>query len=195
MIKVGITGGIGSGKSFICQVFAKLGVPVYYADIAAKELANTDPEIRQSLTSLLGSDIYSGDYLNRSKMASLIFDNKMLLEKINHVIHPKVARHFEFWCDNHSRKPYIIHESAIIFESQIYSMFDKIITISAPEEVRIQRVIPRCDMNRNKILAIMQNQMPESEKIKRSHYVIINDGRSLILPQVIHIHESLMSFN
>jgi dephospho-CoA kinase len=195
MIKIGITGGIGSGKSMVCKVLSLLGVPVYIADKAAKELADNDPEIRSKLIRLMGEDIYTGHVADRSKMASLIFHNKSLLAKVNKIYHEKVIGHFLIWCEQYRHVPYIVHESALLFESQTDKMFDKVITVSAPEEKRIQRVISRKDMNRDKILAIMQNQITEKDKIRFSHYLIVNDDVTLILPQIIALHQTLMAIS
>lgn len=188
MIKVGITGGIGSGKSLICEVFSKLGAPVYSADAAAGNLVDTDPEIRESLVLLLGEEVYSGNMLNRPRMADMIFNNKLLLAKANQIIHPRVAEHFRLWCLKNSEFPYLIQESALLFESGTYQLFDQCITVTAPEELRIQRVIARRDMTLDKIRAILINQLPEEEKIACSHHVIVNDGKTPILPQVLRLH-------
>jgi dephospho-CoA kinase len=193
MIKVGITGGIGSGKSLICQVFSKLKVPVYYADKAASFLTETDHEIRQRLISLLGDNIYTGQSLNKILMAKLIFNDKSLLKKVNQIIHPRVAAHFQEWYANHTACPYVIEESAILFESDADLAFDKIITVTSPEDIRIQRVILRKNMSLEKIKAIMKNQLPEQEKIVRSHHVIINDGTTLVIPQVLRLHQSFIT--
>jgi len=192
MIKVGITGGIGSGKSLVCQVFSKLGVPVYYADSAAKRLSETDPEIRDNLTVLLGRDIYLGGSLNRTKMSALIFNDKSLLEKVNRIIHPKVAEDFLLWCKGKTHHPYVIQESAILFESKAYMLFDKYITVTSPEDVRIQRILSRNEMTLDKIRAIMKNQLSDHEKATRSHYIINNDGVKPILPQILLFHQELM---
>jgi dephospho-CoA kinase len=195
MIKVGITGGIGSGKSLICQVFSQLKVPVYYADFAAGLLSETDPEIRNGLVALLGDDIYTGRSLNKILMAELIFNNKSLLEKVNQIIHPRVKAHFSEWCANHVNFQYVIEESAILFESNAYLAFDKIITVTSPEDTRIQRIISRKNMSLEKILAIMKNQLPEKEIIMRSHYIIINDGTKLVIPQVLALHKSFITLS
>jgi dephospho-CoA kinase len=190
MIKVGITGGIGSGKTVVCQVFLKLGAPVYFADVEAKLLSETDRGIRKDLKALLGKDIYSGRTLDRSKMSDLVFGNRILLDGVNRIIHPKVAMHFQAWCREHARFDYIIQESAILFESSAYLLFDKTVTVTAPEELRIQRTVSRKSMTLEKIKAIMQNQMPEHEKVARSHHVILNDGAKLILPQILKLHHA-----
>jgi dephospho-CoA kinase len=193
MIKVGITGGIGSGKSHICGIFQRLGVPVYYADMAARELSDSDDEIRQVLISLMGNDLYIGSKLNRSKMATLIFNNKKLLTTVNRLFYNKVMNHFKEWCGQQAAARYVLHESAILFESTAHRMFETIITVSAPESLRIKRVMERSDMNPEKIQAILLSQIPEQEKILLSGFVIRNDDHTLVLPQVLLIHESLMT--
>jgi dephospho-CoA kinase len=193
MIKIGLTGGIGSGKSVICQVFARLGVPVYYADTAARELSEADPEIRQKLTALLGSDAYTGTSLNRKKIASLIFGDKRLLASVNQIIHPKVAEDFTQWCLRQAHPAYVIQESAILFESMAYRMMDRYLTIYAPEEIRMERTLARRDMTIQKLQAIMQNQLPEQEKIRLSHHVIINDGLKPVLPQILNLHNLFLT--
>ena len=190
MIRVGITGGIGSGKSLICQVFSCLGVPVYYADIEARLLMDYDPEIQQELKTILGAAFFDRGILNRNRMASAIFSDKSLLDRVNNLIHPGVAAHFSGWCKRHAGSPYIIQESAILFESNAYRNFDKIITVTAPEEIRIQRVITRKNMTPEKAASIMRNQLPEAEKLSRSHHVIVNDGTELVIPQVLKLHYS-----
>lgn len=193
MIKIGLTGGIGSGKSMICQVFARLGTPVYYADTAAKELSETDAEIRQHLIRLLGSDAYQGTSLNRQKIAALIFGDKTLLASVNQIIHPKVAEDFTRWCLRHTHQAYVIQESAILFESMAYRMMDRYLTIFAPEDIRRERTLARKDMTIQKLRAIMQNQLPEQEKVRLSHHVIINDGLKPVLPQILHLHNLFLT--
>jgi dephospho-CoA kinase len=193
MIKVGITGGIGSGKSHICGIFQRLGVPVYFADLAARELSDTDDEIRQTLISLMGKDLYAGSKLNRSKMATLIFNNKKLLAAVNRLFYRKVMDHFIGWCGQQATARYVLHESAILFESSAYRMFDTVITVSAPESLRIKRVMESRDMNPENIQAILLTQIPEKEKILLSGFVIRNDDQALVLPQVLLLHKTLMT--
>jgi len=187
MIKVGVTGGIGSGKSLICHVFSHLGVPVYAADEAAKNLMDHDPEIRKDMTGVFGSTIYKDGKLNRSKLSGLIFENPKLLADVNRIVHPRVAHNFSEWCSSFINVPFIIQESAILFESDAYKLFDYVILVTAPEEIRIQRVLSRPGMTRKKILRIMKNQLPEEEKMVRSHFVIKNDETTLILPLILSI--------
>ena len=195
MIKVGVTGGIGSGKSLVCQIFLRLGVLVYHSDIVARELMETDPAIRASLIRLMGEEIFTGQTLNRSVVSAMIFSNRSLLEKVNGIIHPRVAEHFIAWCKVQIKQAYVIQESALLFESKAYVMFDKYITVSAPEEVRIKRVVARKDMTVEKVRLIMENQLPEREKTVRSHHVIVNDDVTLVLPQVLKLHREFTGKN
>jgi dephospho-CoA kinase len=191
MIKVGITGGIGTGKSLICQIFSILGVPVFNADLAAKKLTSSDPEIRENLILLMGKDIYTGNLINRSEMAQQIFNNPILLKQVEQIIHPKVNEYFKEWCNSHTNHPYVIQESALLFESNAYLLFDRFITVTAPIELRINRVIKRKGMKMETIRSIMCNQLPEEEKIKRAHYVLINDETILLFPQILKLHHTL----
>jgi dephospho-CoA kinase len=191
MIKVGVTGGIGSGKSLICQVFSHLGVPVYTADEVAKNLMDQDPEIKNAMTGVFGATIYEGGKLNRSKLSGLIFDNPKWLAYVNKIVHPAVRHNFSEWCSSFNGVPFIIQESAILFESNAFNLFDFIILVTAPDEIRIQRVLGRPGMTREKILGIMKNQLTEEEKIVRSHFVINNDETTLILPLILSIYAEM----
>jgi dephospho-CoA kinase len=193
MIKVGVTGGIGSGKSLVCEIFSHLGVPVYNADNEARNLTMQDPEIRKELVALLGEQVFEGNKLNRIVMADRIFHDKSLLEQVNQMIHPRVALHFKNWCTQYEELAYVVHESAILFESNTYLGFDRIITVYAPEDIRTGRVMARAGMNKEKIRAIINNQLPEHEKMRRSDYVIFNDEIKLVIPQVLNIHHKLNS--
>jgi dephospho-CoA kinase len=193
MIKVGITGGIGSGKSLICQVFSHLKVPVYYADISAAVLTATDPEIRRELVAILGEEIFFNQALNKNLMSTRIFNDKSLLFKVNEIIHPKVAADFKEWCAHRINFPYVIEESAILFESNTFMAFDKIVTVTAPEDIRIHRIISRKNMTFEKVQAIINSQMPEKEKIIRSNHVIVNNGTELVIPQVLALHKLFMA--
>jgi dephospho-CoA kinase len=194
MKKAGLTGGIGSGKTMVCCVFTALGVPVYHADGAARRLMETDETIRQSLKDLLGDDIYKGNEPDRNRIAELIFKDAQLLRKVNTIIHPRVADDFSGWCIRHKDSPYVIHESALLFESNFYRLFDIAITVTCPVDIRLQRILSREGMTRQKAERIMRNQLSEDEKITRSHYHINNDGHTLVLPQVLKIHSVLNVF-
>jgi len=191
MIKVGITGGVGSGKSLVCQVFSRLGVPVYSADEAAKKLMDNDAGIRKDLIRIFGKDIYAGEKLNRSMLAGLIFDDPGLLAQVNRIVHPRVGLDFSHWYSYFTDVRFVIQESAILFESNFFELFDYIILVTAPEEIRMQRVLGRPGMTREKIMRILKNQLPEEEKIVRSHFVLRNDGTRLILPHILSIYSEM----
>jgi len=195
MIKVGVTGGIGSGKTIVCKVFASLGVPVYYADIAAQMLANTNAEIQEKLINLLGKDIYNNGGLNRALMSSLIFQDKKLIEEVNRIIHPYVKQDFTDWTKMHRESDYVIQEAAILFESGSNQFIDKCITVTAPLEIKIKRLLMRKGMTEERIKDIMANQWPDEKKILLSDFVINNDEKSLILPQILFIHKQLIDIN
>jgi dephospho-CoA kinase len=151
MLKVGITGGIGSGKTTVSKLFELLGIPVYYADDASKKLLVTDPEIKKSILSVFGEGVLDEkQYISRKKVALLVFGNESQLEKLNAIMHPAVAVHFDSWLKEQAGKPYILKEAAIMFESGAYQQMDKIITVVAPEELRIARVLKRDAVQKRK---------------------------------------------
>ncbi len=193
MLKVGITGGIGSGKSIVSRVFKSLNIPVYDSDSSAKLLMECDPEIRRKLTGLFGDDLYKEFDLDRTKLAAIIFNDPEKLEQVNRIVHPHVKENFRDWCDLQTGTPYILQEAAIIFESGADKYLDKIITVAAPLELRIARVIERNQTEREKIMKIVDRQMNEEERMERSDYVIVNDEKTLIIPQVLAIHNELVN--
>ena len=195
MIRVGVTGGIGSGKSLVCEVFSKLGIPVYSADEEAHFVTNADPLIRLELIDIFGPSIYNGDSLNRLILAELIFKDKDLLQRVNQIIHPRVAEHFDNWCRNFSSYPYVIQESAIIFESGAFRSFHRIVAVTAPEELRLQRVMTRKNMTHEKFQSILRNQLCEEDLKDRSDFLIINDDIAPLLPQILNLHNLLISIN
>ncbi len=188
MMKIGITGGIGSGKSTVCEIFSLLGVPVYAADLRARQLMDSHPDIRATLTAKFGSDLYKEGTLNRKLLASLIFTNKELLQWVNRAVHPVVAADFAEWCTQFASLPYILHEAAILFESGMQIHFNPIIVVDAPFETRIERVMQRDGSTREEILARMQNQMDDEERRSKADYLICNDDMHLLIPQVLRLH-------
>lgn len=192
MIKVGITGGIGSGKSTVCKIFESLGIPVYYADQQARSLSDHHPEIIKGVKHLFGDDIYTDDQLNRKKVGELVFVNKKLLNSLNQIIHPVVAQHFENWLKINAKAPYIMKEAAILFESGAYKQVDKIITVSSPKELRLTRVMERDRLSKEEVERRMLNQMDEAEKIKKSDFVINNNDIDLVVTQVLLVHKALL---
>jgi len=194
MLKVGITGGIGSGKTTVCKMFETLGIPVYYADTQAKLLMNTDPELKASLQGYFGSEIYVDGILVRHQLAEIIFNDPSALEKVNSWVHPAVARDFERWCKMHP-SPYVLEEAAIIFESNITQRFEKVILVTAPDDIRIERVCARDQVAPEIVRKRMDNQWPEEKKIALADYVIYNDNVQLIAPQVMSIHKNLLGLS
>lgn len=191
MLKAGITGGIGSGKSTVAKVFTLLGVPVYSADEAARLLLEQDERILKGLNSLFGNDVFSNEKPDRKKIAAQVFNDKSKLEKLNALVHPIVREHFLNWLDKHKTYPYILKEAAILFESGSYKELDRIITVVAPIETRLERVIRRDSSSHDEVKRRIENQMSDDEKVKRSQYVIHNGYDDLVIPQVLKIHEEL----
>lgn len=190
-IKVGITGGIGSGKSTVCQIFKLLGVPVFEADLVAKQLLNTNSEIKENLIRLFGKEIYTKNIgVDRKKLAGIIFNDDIKLSKVNKLIHPVVLEEFNNWA-NQQNSPYIIHEAAILFESDFYKMMDFNILVSAPEKQRIKRVTKRDGINAEQVKERMAKQWNDDEKRKLASIEIKNDNKNLIIPQIIRIDKNL----
>lgn len=193
MIKVGITGGIGSGKSVVCRIFSVLGAPVFNADDEAKILTITDPEIKQQLISLAGKEVFTDKGLNNRFLSDLIFNDRELLARVNSIIHPRVEAHFIQWAFLHSGSPYIILESAILLSGNLYKHFDKIVMVAAPEDIRIRRVLTRNNMTLDKIRSILSSQQSENEIAEKSDYIVINDGKELIIPQILKLHQDFLT--
>jgi dephospho-CoA kinase len=193
MLKIGITGGIGSGKTTVAKLFEALGVPVFYADAETRMLQNSDAELREAIIEAFGAETYLPDgKLSRTRLAEIVFADKTALAKINSIVHPAVARHFENWCLAHANQPYILKEAAILFESGSDKGLDGVITVTAPEEIRIRRVMQRDSVSEAEVRKRISNQWPEEEKMKRSKWIINNDG-SLLEPQVQAINQQLTS--
>jgi dephospho-CoA kinase len=175
MKKIGVTGGIGSGKSRVCALFAELGMPVYYSDSRAKELVNGGGQLREKIISLLGSEAYQGDRLNNSFVACKVFSDKMLLASLNAIVHPAVAEDFAAWAMSKTTYPYVLLESAILFESGFDRFVDEVITVSAPVEVRVARVILRDGLSRAEVMERIANQLTDEAREARANYIIHND--------------------
>ena len=191
MIVVGLTGGIGSGKTTILKVFKSFGVPVYIADDEAKDLMNRSKVIRRKLIALFGEDAYKDDQLNRPYLASQIFSNRELLLKMNAIVHPKVASHFKRWLKKQDSE-YVIKEAAIIFENNLQSHYNYIITVVADEDLRIQRVIKRDDASIEKVKSIIKNQWSDAKKIKQSDFVILNNDLETAKKQALKVHKKIL---
>ncbi len=183
MIKIGITGGIGSGKSVVAQLLSFYGVSVYIADDESKRLTNSSPLIRKPLTDLLGEAVYTEKGLNKPFLASLIFNDKQLLQQVNQIIHPVVADDFDRWCVRQGT-PLCAIESAILFESGFDKRVDVRLMVFAPLEVRIGRVAARDQASEAQIMHRIKNQMPDEQKREWADYTILNDGVTPLIPQV-----------
>ncbi len=191
MLKVGITGGIGSGKSLVCKVFEQLGVPVYYADLAATGIFYRN-DIQERLREVFGDYLIDDSgRISRKKLADVVFRNKPMLEKLNAIIHPAVAEDVDNWSKRNEYSDYILKEAAILFESGTQKGLDKVITVTSPTEVRIARVMKRENWSREEVELRMKNQWTDEEKIKHSDFVIYNDERQLLLAQIMEIHKKL----
>lgn len=191
MIVVGLTGGIGSGKTTVAKQFMVLGIPVYIADEEAKKLMNTSQVIKRKLIQLFGNEAYVNDRLNKPFIANIIFNDKSYLEKMNAIVHPQVATHFKKWVLKQNA-PYVIKEVAILFENDGYKQCDYVITVTAPKNIRIERLLERDATTKDKIEAIMKNQWSDEEKIKLSDYVIANIDLENTKRQVHKIHKEIL---
>lgn len=188
---VGLTGGIGSGKTTVANYFIALNVPVYIADIEAKALMNRSKVIKRKLIKLFGDEAYVDNTLNKPFIASQIFSNQDLLKKMNAIVHPKVAKHFSNWVKKQN-VPYVISEVAIIFENGSQGKYDYIITVVAPEQTRLNRVIKRDNSSEAKVKAIMNNQWTDQQKTEHSDFVINNTDLKDTKLQVENIHSKLL---
>lgn len=192
-LEIGVTGGIGSGKSLVCKIFSKLGIPVYDADSRAKWLTNNLPKIRQKVTEKFGEQAYNEKGLDRNYIAGLVFNDPEKLQALNAIIHPEVGKDYDHWVKENNAAPYVIKEAALMFESGSHKRMNKVINISAPEQLRIQRVLKRDPFRSEKeILSIIGKQMPEAERQERSDFIIYNDEKQLLIPQVLDIHRKIL---
>lgn len=194
MLQIGLTGGIGSGKSLAGRIFSMLGVPVYQSDTAAKRLYDTDPQLREEVKALFGKTVYGVDgKLNRAMLAKIIFTNSDNLAKINAIVHPAVVRDFKrFAASLNKSVPYLIQETAILYEADLERVFDAVINVYAPEDLRINRIVARGGDSEDARRRIAF-QMPDKIKVERADYNIINDDKHLITPQIINIHTRIIN--
>ncbi|MDO7172832.1 dephospho-CoA kinase [Mariniflexile sp. AS56] len=189
---VGLTGGIGSGKTTVAKQFAALGIPVYIADEEAKKLMNTSKVIKRKLIELFGNEAYVNNQLNKPFIANIIFNDTSYLQKMNAIVHPRVATHFKKW-QSKQNAPYVIKEVAILFENGGYKQCDYVITVTAPKALRIERLLKRDNTTTDKVEAIMKNQWSDAEKVKLSNYVISNTTLENTTNQVSEIHNKMLN--
>jgi len=194
MLKVGLTGGIGSGKSTVCTFFSVLGMPVYISDIRARLLMMTDIEIIQEMKKILGDDIYLHDgSVNKQLLTKHIFEHEDTRQKINSIVHPKVKADFERWVREQDKSlNYVMQESALLFESGHWKDIDVIVTVTCPLEERINRLMKRDDCDRETVEKKISSQLPEEYKIENSDFVIHNSSNDIVIKQVLKIHETLI---
>jgi dephospho-CoA kinase len=191
MKKVGVTGGIGSGKSLVCKIFRCLNVPVFSADDEAKVLLETDPEIRLTLTGFFGEELYLSGKLNKQMLAGYIFSDRKNMDKVNNAVHPAVLERFTEWFACQTKAAYVIMEAAILFETGAERFLDKVINITAPEKIRIERVCNRDGVSKEKVIERMNNQLTEKERKEKADINLVNDGKEMLLPRVLEIHKLL----
>ena len=191
MLKIGLTGGIGSGKSTVAGIFEVLGIPVYYADAQAKRLMNEDPDLRISIQNAFGPQAYVNNQLDRKYLSKAVFSNPQQLELLNSIVHPATLRDADQWM-KHQTSAYVIKEAALVFESGANKMLDYVIGVRSPEALRIQRSMLRDHTTREEVLARMDMQMPEEEKLRLCDFVIDNDEGSSLIQQVMELHEKFM---
>lgn len=192
MIKVGLTGNIGSGKSMVAQIFEILGVPVFHADVEAKKILDY-PHTQSELINIFGPSIISDGQVNRKELARIAFNNKKALDELNSIIHPKVRQQLSEWFSEQQHLPMAIEEAAIIFESGVQNSFDKVITVSCPDAIAIQRVMRRDGIDHNEVLSRMANQWSREKKEELADYVIVNDEIKLLFPQVIEVQKKILA--
>jgi dephospho-CoA kinase len=190
-LKVGLTGGIGSGKTTVAKIFETLGVPVYDADASTKKLYETNIELKQALIKIFGEDIYTEAGLNRAKLSGVVFSDPGKLNLLNQLVHPLTIKDAEEWMQKQTSN-YIIKEAALIFESGSSSSLDLVIGVQAPKHLRIQRAMERDGVSRDEIINRMKRQIDETIKMKLCDFVIINDEQNLVIPQVLEIHNKLI---
>ncbi|MBP9160222.1 MAG: dephospho-CoA kinase [Flavobacteriales bacterium] len=188
MFTVGLTGGIGSGKTTVCRVFSVLGIPVFNSDEQAKLLLQDDPEVKAAVLQLFGSSVYPAGVLDRKALAQLVFNDPKALAGLNAIVHPAVRRAFKEWAES-QQAPYVINEAAILVETGAYPSFDRLVTVEAPEDVRLARVMARDGSPEEQVRQRMSNQATEAQRREVAHAVIENDGYSMVLPQVLALHE------
>jgi dephospho-CoA kinase len=194
MLKVGITGGIGTGKSIVCRLFGFMGIPVYDSDLRAKQVMATNAELRQELIQAFGEKTFTPEGLNRTWLASQVFPDAAKLAVLNALVHPHVKQDFIDWSAAQQNVSYVIKEAALMYETEAHKQVEKMIVVSAPLELRLQRLALR-DKHRTQadLERIIAKQLPEEEKTRRADYIIYNDDTQLVIPQVIQLHTQLIA--
>ena len=194
MVRVGLTGGIGSGKSTVAQIFEVLGIPVYYADISAKRLMNEDAQLRSAITNIFGEQAYANNILDRKYISSIVFSDPAKLQQLNALVHPATKKDGETWMQRQTSS-YAIHEAALIFEAKVSDRLDLVIGVSSPIELRIKRAMERDKVSREEVLKRMDQQIDEELKMRKCDFILINDEQQLLIPQALELHEKLIGLS
>jgi dephospho-CoA kinase len=192
MLKIGLTGGMGTGKTTVAQIFETLAIPIYYADQAAKDLMNSSPVLKEQIIDSFGPETYKDGKLDRVYLANIVFNDMEKLNLLNSIVHPATLNDATLWMQN-QKTPYAVKEAALIFETNMEDYFDFIIGVAAPESLRLERIMKRDQISEDHIYQRISRQMDESEKIDRCDFVIVNDGVRALIPQVLNIHSTLLS--
>ncbi|MFI5149179.1 MAG: dephospho-CoA kinase [Bacteroidia bacterium] len=191
-LKVGITGGIGSGKSVVCDIFRLLGISIFNSDLEGRKILDEEEEVKQKLVLLFGPEAYTtAGKADRKYIASLVFENPVRLKALNDIVHPAVAARFQRWCKAHEKEAYILKEAAVLVESGAYKEMDKIILVSAPDHLRIERAQKRDNLSAEEVKKRSRNQLSEETLRKYAGYILVNDETQLLIPQVLALHEQL----
>jgi dephospho-CoA kinase len=193
--KIGITGGIGSGKTTVTKLFAMLDVPIINADEEAKKLYYENEELKQKIISLLGNESYIEGVFNKPFISSVIFSDEEKRKQLNALVHPLAIAKMNEWMQQYNHTPYILKEAALLIESNSYKVLDAVIHVTSPIDIRIQRVMKREKISRQEVENRIQAQMPEEEKLKYATYIIYNDDEHLLMPQVLYIHQQILATN
>jgi dephospho-CoA kinase len=193
MLKIGITGGIGSGKTTVCRIFELLGIPVFYADNVAKTIMQTDSQLKNEILNAFGTESYSIDgQLNRPYISSIVFKDQSQLNKLNALVHPAVFRAFDRWISEQKEVPYILKEAALLYESESYKMCDLSILVISPESTRISRIKARDHISEEEIMLRMKRQFSDEQKMKLANHILINDENRLLIPQILDLHQQFL---
>lgn len=194
MLKIGITGGIASGKTMVCSFFESLfQIPIYLADTRAKQIIEENTQVKEKIIQLFGKQAYPNNTYNRKYIASKVFENKSLLKKLNAIVHPAVFADAQDFFIKNANKKYVLYESAIMFSSNSHQLMDKIILVTAPLELRIERAMKRDKLSREEILQRINNQLSDEEMMEKCHFIIYNDGKNDVEKQISRIHQEIVN--
>tara|TARA_Y100000385_G_scaffold218121_1_gene227358 strand:- start:2648 stop:3271 length:624 start_codon:yes stop_codon:yes gene_type:complete len=192
-LRIGITGGMGAGKSTVCKIFSQIGISIYDADSRAKWLMNNNLELKEAIRKSFGWDSYTRkDDLNRDYLAKVVFNNEEKLKNLNSIVHPAVMKDFELWTQEHKDEPYSLKEAALLFESDSYKNLHKVIVINSPIETRIERVVKRDHVKREDVLKRIENQSTDRERMEKADWIIYNDGINSLIEQAMKIHNQIL---